>query len=141
MSTHPKVIEKVDANSLNHIINDISTNGCILLYHWHDCGHCRNFMPIWNILKDKYGNVKQFYEIELTTIRQAPEVFKSVTGFPTIVAYVGNGSDKVRFEKTRNMDSLSQFIEEYVPDYKSAPKPKSPPKPKLEKKKKAKKIK
>jgi thiol-disulfide isomerase/thioredoxin len=117
MSTRPKVIEKVDSKSLNTVIKDISSHGCILLYHWKDCGHCRSFMPTWDSLKDKYGNSKQFYEIELSTIRQAPTVFKSITGFPTIVAYVGNGSDKVRFQNSRDEKTVSQFIEENVPDY------------------------
>ena len=124
MSTHPKVIEKVDSKSLNTVIKDISSHGCILLYHWKDCGHCRSFMPVWDILKKKYGDIKQFYEIELSTIRQAPEVFKSITGFPTIVAYVGEGSNKVRFQNSRDEETVSEFIEENVPDY---DKPKSKP--------------
>lgn len=131
MSTHPKVINKVDNKSLNTVMKDISSHGCILLYHWKDCGHCRNFMPTWDKLKDKYGNIKQFYEIELTTIRQAPDVFKSITGFPTIVAYVGNGSNKVRFQNSRDEKTVSQFIEENVPDYdkpKSESKSESKPK-------------
>ena len=131
MSTHPKVITKVDDKSLNSLINDISSHGCIILYHWDNCGYCRNFMPIWDILKDKYGHMKQFYEIELTTIKQAPTFFKSINSFPTIVAYLGNGSEKVKFENTRNMENLSSFIEKHVPDYsKSESKPKSKPKPK-----------
>jgi thiol-disulfide isomerase/thioredoxin len=117
MSTHPKVINKVDNKSLNKVIDDISSHGCILLYHWNNCGHCQSFMPVWDILKKKYGNMKQFYEIELSTIRQAPEVFKSITGYPTIVAYVGNGSNKVRFENSRDEATISKFIEENVPDY------------------------
>jgi thiol-disulfide isomerase/thioredoxin len=117
MSTHPKIINKVDDKSLNKVIDDISSHGCILLYHWKDCGHCNSFMPVWDNLKEKYGNIKQFYEIELSTIRQAPEVFKSITGFPTIVAYVGEGSKKIRFEKSRNEETVSKFIEENVPDY------------------------
>ena len=141
MSTHPKVINKVDNKSLNTVMKDISSHGCILLYHWKDCGHCRNFMPIWDILKDKYGHIKQFYEIELSTIRQAPEVFKSIKSYPTIVAYVGNGSEKVKFEDTRNMENLSSFIEKNVPDYnksKSEPKSKSKSEPKLKPKSKSK---
>ena len=137
MSTQPKVITKVDDKSLNVLINDISSHGCIILYHWDNCGYCRNFMPIWDILKDKYGHVKQFYEIELTTIRQAPEFFKSIKSYPTIVAYVGNGSEKVKFEDTRNMENLSSFIETYVPNY-DKPKPKSEPKPKPKSKPKSK---
>ena len=117
MSTHPKIINKVDNKSLDTVMKDISSHGCILLYHWKDCGHCRSFMPTWDKLKEKYGNIKQFYEIELTTIRQAPNVFKSITGFPTIVAYVGNGSNKVRFQNSRDEKTVSQFIEENVPDY------------------------
>ena len=131
MSTHPKIIDKVDSKSLNKVIKDISSHGCILLYHWHDCGHCRSFMPVWDILKKKYGNIKQFYEIELSTIRQAPDVFKSITGFPTIVAYVGDGNKKIRFNDTRDETSVAQFIKSNVPDY---DKPKS--KQKKEKKEK-----
>ena len=143
MSTQPKIITKVDDKSLNVLTNDISSHGCIILYHWDNCGYCRNFMPIWDILKDKYGHIKQFYEIELSTIRQAPEVFKSIKSYPTIVAYVGNGSEKVKFEDTRNMENLSSFIEKNVPDYnksksKSEPKSKSKSEPKLKPKSKSK---
>ena len=143
MSTQPKIITKVDDKSLNVLTNDISSHGCIILYHWDNCGYCRNFMPIWDILKDKYGHIKQFYEIELSTIRQAPEVFKSIKSYPTIVAYVGNGSEKVKFEDTRNMENLSSFIEKNVPDYnksesKSKSEPKTKSKPKSEPKTKSK---
>jgi thiol-disulfide isomerase/thioredoxin len=143
MSTQPKIITKVDDKSLNVLTNDISSHGCIILYHWDNCGYCRNFMPIWDILKDKYGHIKQFYEIEFSTIRQAPEVFKSIKSYPTIVAYVGNGSEKVKFEDTRNMENLSSFIEKHVPDYnksesKSKSEPKTKSKPKSEPKTKSK---
>ena len=67
--------------------------------------------------KKKYGNIKQFYEIELSTIRQAPDVFKSITGFPTIVAYVGDGNKKIRFNDTRDESTVSSFIKSNVPDY------------------------
>lgn len=127
MSTRPKVINKVDEKSLSTIKDDISSHGCILLYHWKDCGHCRSFMSTWDDLKEKYGNLKQFYEIELSTIRKAPEVFKSITGFPTIVAYVGDGSKKIRFEKSRDINTVSEFIETNVPDYDKSPKAKSAP--------------
>lgn len=127
MSTRPKVINKVDEKSLSTIKDDISSHGCILLYHWKDCGHCRSFMSTWDDLKEKYGNLKQFYEIELSTIRKAPEVFKSITGFPTIVAYVGDGSKKIRFEKSRDINTVSEFIETNVPDYDKPPKTKSAP--------------
>ena len=141
-TTSPKVIDKVDTKSLNTIIKDISEHGCILLYHWNDCGYCKRFMPTWQELKDTYGNVKQFYEIELSTIRQSPETFKSITGFPTIVVYTGDGSAKIRYEQERDFDSIAKFIQMNVPDYdkpKSSSKSKSPPKPKSSPKPKSKK--
>jgi thiol-disulfide isomerase/thioredoxin len=128
-TTSPKVIDKVDTKSLNTIIKDISEHGCILLYHWNDCGYCKRFMPTWQELKDTYGNVKQFYEIELSTIRQAPETFKSITGFPTIVVYTGDGSAKIRYEQERDFNTVAKFIQLNVPDY-DKPKSPSPPKSK-----------
>ena len=121
--TEPKIIENVDSKSLDKIKKDISMNGCILLYYWTKCYYCEKFKPIWEELKKRYGDNKQFYKIELSTIQKAPNEFKAITGFPTIVAYVGDGTSKrIRYSNmSRDINSVSNFIEENVPDYKEDP--------------------
>lgn len=135
----PKVITNVDKQSLSVIKKDIASHGCILLYYWNQCGHCIHFKETWEKLKKTFGNKKQFYEIELSTIRQSPDEFKSITGFPTIVAFVGDGSKKEYYSGSRDFQTLSSFITKTVPDYKSeTSKTQKPKKSKNQKPKKSK---
>lgn len=113
----PKVITNVDKHNLSIIKKDIATHGCILLYYWNQCGHCIHFKDTWEKLKKMYGDSKQFYEIELSTIRQSPNEFKTITGFPTIVAFIGNGNKKEYFTGTRDFQTVAKFISDTVPDY------------------------
>jgi len=41
-------ITKVDDKHIEELKKDLTKNGGIVLYHWNNCGHCRNFMPTWD---------------------------------------------------------------------------------------------
>jgi len=124
-------ITKVDKKSLDKLKSNIKKEGAtIILYHWHNCGHCHRFMPIWDELKTSLKNSYNFYDIEYSKMQEAPSVFGKINSFPTIRMYLTNG--KLNYDGNRDVDSMSRFIKSHIPDKKSSSKPKSE-KPKTEK--------
>jgi thiol-disulfide isomerase/thioredoxin len=112
-------IVNVDKENISKLKDNINHNGAVILYYWNSCGHCHRLMPIWNELLDKYNN-RQFYQIELDYMQQAPNEFRRITSFPHITAYY-NGN-KVIYDGDRNINSLSSFIEKYLPVLKKSSK-------------------
>jgi hypothetical protein len=111
-------ITNVTPENLDEIYNNKTINGCIILYHWNNCGHCNRFKPTWDALKDIYGNTKQFYDIELTALREAEqyERFPTISSFPTIHVFPKNSEEYIEYSGTRDIDHLSNFIETTVPN-------------------------
>ena len=111
-------ITNVTPQNLDEIYNNKTINGCIILYHWNNCGHCNRFKPTWDALKDIYGNTKQFYDIELTALKEAEqyERFPIISSFPTIHVFPKNSEEYIEYSGTRDIDHLSNFIETTVPN-------------------------
>jgi len=89
-----------------------SNKDVLCLYHWKECGYCREFAPIWdNVIrqmKDKINVVS----IELEGIRGLESKY-SVVSFPTILIY-RNGERFKEFNKNRNEKELMKFIDSYL---------------------------
>lgn len=130
--TSSSTITKVDKNSLDNLKKEIKSNGgTIILYHWNRCGHCLNFMPIWEQLRNRLNDSYRFYDIELDVLQKAPLEFGNINSFPTIRMYSTNG--KINYDGHRDISSLSSFIKENIPKTKSLspskPQEKPPKKP------------
>jgi thioredoxin-like negative regulator of GroEL len=122
--TSSSTITKVDKNTLDNLKKEIKSNGgTIILYHWNRCGHCLNFMPIWEQLRNRLNDSYRFYDIELDVLQKAPLEFGNINSFPTIRMYSTNG--KINYDGHRDISSLSSFIKENIPKTKSL----SPSKP------------
>ena len=60
------------------------SNTKVTLYHANWCGHCKNFMPTWNALKNVFGK-NNIEHAEYESDANSKEVQKAgVQGFPTI---------------------------------------------------------
>jgi thioredoxin-like negative regulator of GroEL len=103
-----ETITNVDNKNLETLKNKIRHNGAIILYHWNSCGHCNRLMPIWEDLTHRFGD-RQFYQIELNYMQQAPHEFGHINSFPHITAYKTNG-EKTSYNGSRDIESLSEFI-------------------------------
>ena len=126
--TSSSTITKVDKKSLDKLKSNIKKEGAtIILYHWHNCGHCNRFMPVWEQLKSMLRNSYNFYDIEYSKMQEAPSVFGNIQSFPTIRMYLTNG--KLNYDGSRDIDSMSKFIKSNIPE-KSISKSKSISKPK-----------
>jgi hypothetical protein len=133
-------ITKVDDKHIKELKKDLTQKGGIILYHWNSCGHCRNFMPVWDRVTSFLHNYPS-YKIEYDYMSQAPRYFGHITSFPRIVAYF-NG-EKHEYEGSRDPDSLTEFIKKTIPTTPSSSssavkqtKPKTVKKPKATKKEK-----
>ena len=103
-----KVNSAIKGGKLEENIN----NNAIVVYHWNNCGHCRQFMPLLyktleinKQLKDK-ANV---FEIEYSNFNFIPDYLRNVNAFPYIVAYK-KGSIIEEFNDQRTIPKIEAFI-------------------------------
>lgn len=95
--------------------------GYMILVHSKKCGYCIRFMPLWIELKEKYNNKVQFFELERDELNKIRDNGKSknkklkfldnIKIFPSIIIYNNDNQNFINYEKERNIDNLSYFIE------------------------------
>ena len=80
----------------------------LLLYHMPWCGYCKDFIPVWNMLKP----YKQYYNVDMQSINceRYPEICKrdNITSYPTIRLVSGNKI--IEYDGNRTLEDLLQFI-------------------------------
>lgn len=91
--------------------NLLKKNTCICLYHWKDCGHCVELLPIWRMAAEKAGKNANIAEIELENMKYLDKKYTNVMGFPTIIVYK-NGAKKAEFKDQRTLQNLEKFIKD-----------------------------
>uniref|UniRef100_A0A6C0LG02 Thioredoxin domain-containing protein n=1 Tax=viral metagenome TaxID=1070528 RepID=A0A6C0LG02_9ZZZZ len=102
-----EAITKVDNENLEKLKDKIRANGAVILYHWNSCGHCNRLMPVWADLINRFAD-RQFYQIELNYMQQAPHEFGRINSFPHITAY--RDGEKINYNGSRDLESLSTFV-------------------------------
>ncbi len=102
-------------------------SNAVVLYHWHKCGHCVRFMPVWEqvkaeLLRDGVG----VWDIEVEQNKSRLEELGVDLGggVPRLVFYAGDGAEAV-FGGTRSRDAVlaaarahlgvAGGVEEYAP--------------------------
>ena len=87
-------------------------------YYMKDCGHCNDFNPIWEKLKNAGGftriTLKKF-GTDSQEGRERLELMK-ITSFPTIVIVDNSREDPViiaSFNDVRSYEKLNEFIKKY----------------------------
>ena len=69
-----------------------------------DCGHCQEFKPVWEQLKDKYtGQSIVFEEIDNKTLATPFEFV------PTLI--MEKEGEQLEFKDERSLEKLSKFLE------------------------------
>lgn len=90
----------------------LKNNTFVCLYHWHQCGHCVELLPIWRTAIEKSGKNTNIAEIELDNMKYLDESYKKVQGFPSIIVYK-KGKKITEFKQPRNLKNLEKFIKEH----------------------------
>ncbi|KAJ3977353.1 thioredoxin-like protein [Lentinula raphanica] len=81
------------------------------------CGHCKRLKPTWDLLADKYANVKDklvVAKMEATENDLPPSVPFRVAGFPTLKFKPAGSRDFLDYEGDRSLESLVAFVEEHA---------------------------
>ena len=90
--------------------SSITDNKELLLFKANWCGHCKNFMPVW----EKLSNDSNL-DIKFTTYdseNNKSEISNyNISGFPTIMYKVNNKI--IEYNGSRDENSLKEFIKAY----------------------------
>jgi thioredoxin-like negative regulator of GroEL len=103
-----KVNSVIKGGKLEEKIN----NNAIVVYHWNNCGHCRDFMPLLyeTLERNKQLNHNSnVFEIEYSNFNYIPNYLRNVSAFPYIVAYK-KGSIIEEFNDQRTIPKIEAFI-------------------------------
>jgi thioredoxin-like negative regulator of GroEL len=103
-----KVNSVIKGGKLEEKIN----NNAIVVYHWNNCGHCRDFMPLLyeTLERNKQLNHNSnVFEIEYSNFNYIPNYLRNVSAFPYIVAYK-KGSIIEEFNDQRTIPKIQAFI-------------------------------
>lgn len=100
----------------------------LALFYSHSCGHCTNFMPTWNTLKQKLQGKIGFFELE----GAHPDMPKfGIQGFPTVRLYGGRVDPQGRFAKyegNRTEQDILGFLQHHLsPPQQQPPPPQAQP--------------
>ena len=79
----------------------------VTLFHANWCGHCKNFMPTWNELKndlDNMGIEHAEYESADTNVMKE----NIISGYPTIK--ISNGNSNEEYNGSRDKISILNHI-------------------------------
>jgi protein disulfide-isomerase A1 len=81
------------------------------------CGHCKRLKPTWDLLGDKYAEVKDklvIAKMEATENDLPPSVSFRVSGFPTLKFKPAGTREFLDYEGDRSFESLVAFVEEHA---------------------------
>ena len=87
-------------------MNGLEKKGKLIFYHADWCGHCQNFKPEWDKIKQQYGNVLDFADYEHKQIPK--ETLKNLYAFPTI--YYDDYAQK-KLVEINGVHDLTKLIE------------------------------
>ena len=78
----------------------------IMLFKMDTCGHCKNFMPVWEHLKKELSNKYNFITYDSNkNIDKVNEY--NVDGFPTLIK---NGNTITQYDGERDYESVKHFV-------------------------------
>jgi len=103
------------ANTFEEIVFD-DTKDVLVEFYAPWCGHCKKFAPVY----EKFAQtVNRYYKQKNLLVAMidatANDVPVKIEGFPTLYMFPAEkNAEPIKFEGTRDIDDLSDFIEEYA---------------------------
>lgn len=87
----------------------------VVLYYWTQCGHCRDFAPVFEQVVEQLPNTVKVYEIEVAQQQAKLEEYgvDIGAGVPRLEIYDKAG-DMVLFEDARTLDAVLAAIREHL---------------------------
>jgi thioredoxin domain-containing protein 5 len=104
--------KKLSSGTMENFENSGDSNVAkFTLFHWDDCGHCKNMMPDWEKLEKAYPNSTAKYEKSDITETQMDEF--GISGYPTI-CIVKDGKKIEEYNGGRTYDEMETFLKENI---------------------------
>ncbi len=82
----------------------------IILFKADWCGHCTNFKPTWDKVKEIYNKKFNFIVYDADKQKDKFEEYK-VDAFPTVL--VKNGSNIIPYNGERSIEEISNFLNNF----------------------------
>ena len=84
---------------------------CCILFYADWCGHCKNFMPIWESLtKTLPSNKINMIKISCVEKEKQCNTIDDIKGYPTIIYVNIQSKKKIIFSGQRTAESIIEFI-------------------------------
>lgn len=106
------VFIEVSDKNYNEANKLMSKNRWIVLYHWSNCFHCIELLPIWRSVVNIFNSKSLIAEIEYSNMTYMKSPFNEMMAFPTICVYE-NGKLIDTFSSKRNVNNLKKFFNKY----------------------------
>ena len=113
-----KYLELKESNNQNIYIEPQEQTGgssnkmSIMLFKAEWCGHCKNFMPIWNKLKDSYSKKFNFLTYDSEKDKDYMNEM-NINGYPTIM--IKEGDNIQPYNGPREYDALVSILSNLKP--------------------------
>ncbi|XP_037114779.1 protein disulfide-isomerase A2 [Syngnathus acus] len=74
------------------------------------CGHCKELVPIWDQLGEKYAEHEDIVIAKIDSTANELEAF-TISGFPTLKYFPAGGKEPVEYSGKRDLETLSKFLD------------------------------
>ena len=97
-------------NSGMYILEGFGQPSKFTLFHWKDCGHCKNMMPEWDKFHSANNTAIKTSKVEKD---DNPTLLKkyNINSFPTILLLDDAGQVIETYKGERTKDAFTSFIE------------------------------
>ncbi len=79
----------------------------LILYKSETCGHCKNFVPVWNTLQQNKSFQKKYDFITYESTKN-PDKFDGIDGVPTLK--IVDGSNERVYDGDRSLEDLTNLL-------------------------------
>ena len=99
--------DKYKKDLIDSNLSNSNKNKSIVLISASWCPHCKNFMPVWNELKNNFSNVK-FINYDASELTPELNQKYNTDGVPSI--FIDNGTTISKYNDRLNKSTLENFI-------------------------------
>jgi thioredoxin-like negative regulator of GroEL len=115
VKSHSTEVDEDSNDNINDTSNDDNgTKPKLVMYHSNHCGHCRDFMSVWQKFVHYIEENRKDIDVSdvecLTNQKQCGDAH--VNAVPTVLLYI-NDKPPITFDGDRTVDELKKFVTDF----------------------------